>query len=127
MRYAAQVEVARSLRDGLAITQQIGGRSTGNDDVTLSSSLPTVGLPVVVDTMKTVWPRNPFERLPGSELGLGGVLEFTMRDGASGSEVPLPVTPPSTGTALASVRMMPVHFLVPVGTAACTRTGGKLQ
>ena len=122
--------MARSLRDGLSTTQQTASardRGTWSDDVTLSSSLPTVGLPTVVDTMKTVWPRNPFEALPGSELGLGGVLEFTMRDGATGTEVSLPATsPPPAGVvpATAPGQMMSVHFLVPVGTVASTHTSG---
>ena len=99
------------MREGLRI-----GSSSGSGDsssglltpVTLSPALSPQGLPTVVDSVKTVWPRNPFDPLPPGEGSVGGVLEYTLRDGASGAVVSLPPVTPSTAG-------LPMHFLVAIG------------
>jgi hypothetical protein len=107
----SQVEITRTLREGLRI-----GSSSGSGDsssglltpVTLSPALSPQGLPTVVDSVKTVWPRNPFDPLPPGEGSVGGVLEYTLRDGASGAVVGLPPVTSSTAG-------LPMHFLVAIG------------
>jgi hypothetical protein len=108
-----QVVVARQLRSGVTAS------SAG--DVALSTTLPTTGLPSVVDTVTTKWSRNPFDALPSGEASMGAVLEFTMRSGTSGAVVPLPTLPVGgsapNGTAGGPVAM-PVHFRIAVGAWA---------
>jgi hypothetical protein len=102
-----QVEVTRSLREGLRISS---GSSSGLlAQVTLSPALSSQGLPSVVDAMKTVWPRNPFDPLPLGEASVGGVLEYTLRDGTTRTVVDLPPVTSSTAG-------LPMHFLVAIGT-----------
>ena len=111
----SQVEITRTLREGLRI-----GSSSGSGDsssglltpVTLSPALSPQGLPTVVDSVKTVWPRNPFDPLPPGEGSVGGVLEYTLRDGASGAVVGLPPVTSSTAG-------LPMHFLVAIGKLVC--------
>ncbi len=95
-----QVEVARQLRDGLA-------SSSASGEVVLASDMPTASLPRVVDSMKTVWSRNPFDALPTLESPVGSVLEFSLRDGATGAEVAVPTS--RNGSSI------PVRFMIPVG------------
>jgi hypothetical protein len=100
-----QVEVRRSYRGAI-----VSGISAGSvlAPVSLAPSLVTRGLPPIVDVVHTVWSRNPFGALPAGEVGLGGVLEYTLRNAASGAEVPLP------GTASSSDGP-PMRFLVAIG------------
>jgi hypothetical protein len=102
-----QIEVTRSLREGL--TTSSGSNRGLLAPVTLSPALSSQGLPSVVDAMKTVWPRNPFDPLPPGEASVGGVLEYTLRDGATRAVVDLPPVTSSTGG-------LPMHFLVAIGT-----------
>jgi hypothetical protein len=111
----SQVEITRTLREGLAPGLRTGSRggSGGSSSglltpVTLSPALSPQGLPTVVDSVKTVWPRNPFDPLPPGEGCVGGVLEYTLRDGASGAVVGLPPVTSSTAG-------LPMHFLVAIG------------
>ncbi len=101
------MEVTRSLREGLRISS--GSSSRLLAQVTLSPALSSQGLPSVVDAMKTVWPRNPFDPLPLGETSVGGVLEYTLKDGATRTVVDLPPVTSSTAG-------LPMHFLVAIGT-----------
>ncbi len=103
--FVDQVEVRRSYRGAI-----VSGISTGSvlSSVSLAPSLVTRGLPPILDVVHTVWSRNPFGALPAGEAGLGGVLEYTLRNAASGAEVPLPGTAsPGDGP--------PMRFLVAIG------------
>jgi hypothetical protein len=104
------MEITRALREGLRSNGSSGGGASGMlAPITLSPALSSRSLPSVVDSVKMVWPRNPFDPLPLGESGVGGVLEFTLRDGANGAVVGLPpVTSPAAG--------LPLHFLVAIGT-----------
>ena len=114
----SQLEITRTLREGLRTSSSSGSSSSGSSGsglmtpVTLSPALASQGLPTVVDAVKTVWPRNPFDPLPPEEGSVGGVLEYTLRDGASGAVVGLPpVTSATAG--------LPMHFLVAIGKLVC--------
>ena len=104
---ALQVEVTRSLREGLRTSSGSGSGLLAQ--VTLSPALSSQGLPSVVDAVKTVWPRNPFDPLPPGEAGVGGVLEYTLRDGTTRTVVDLPQVTSSSAD-------LPMHFLVAIGT-----------
>ena len=96
------------MREGLRGNSSSGGGGL-LAPITLSPALSSRSLPSVVDSVKMVWPRNPFDPLPPGESGVGGVLEYTLRDGANGAVVGLPpVTSPAAG--------LPLHFLVAIGT-----------
>jgi hypothetical protein len=96
--------------------------------VSLAPGLVTRGFPTVVDTIQTMWPRNPFDALPGGEAGVGGVLEYTLRSGDSGVELALP----GTGTLGGGP---PMRFLVAMGACwvtvvyvcVCVRRGKILR
>jgi hypothetical protein len=104
---ALQIEVTRSLREGLRTSSGSGSGLLA--PVTLSPALSFQGLPSVVDAVKTVWPRNPFDPLPPGEGGVGGVLEYTLRDGTTRTVVDLPQVTSSSAD-------LPMHFLVAIGT-----------
>ncbi len=85
-------------------------RSTASSptlDVVLSPDLPIHRLPRVVDAVRVQWSRNPFGALPPGESGLGGILEYTLREG--GTEV-VPLPPTDLGGSA-----MPVHYRVALG------------
>ena len=98
-----QVEVTRAVADA------VSGASSRNAQ--LSPSLPTDSLPPVVDTMRTVWPINPYGGLSKGEVPLGSVMEFSMLDAGNHSigDLNLPDMP------VAGSNSMPVHFRVPLG------------
>jgi hypothetical protein len=99
----AQVEVTRTVADAVSVT--------GSNNAQLSSSLPTDSLPPVVDTIRTVWPINPYGSLNKGEVPLGSVMEFSMLDAGNHSigDLNLPDMP------VAGSSSMPVHFRVPLG------------
>ncbi len=94
--------MGRQTRDSLTTAV-----SATSQDVALSPDMATQSLPRVVSTLKTIWPRNPFDPLPQDQVALGRVLEFTLRDGATGAEVPIPAPGPGDS--------MPVRFLIALG------------
>jgi hypothetical protein len=98
-----QLEVSRSPRDGLSTSR------SPSSDVQLSSHLATAGLPSVVDSLRTLWPINPYDPLPADSSATGAVMEFSLLDPSTGTRVPLPNV---TGAS----NSMPVHFRIPVGT-----------
>ena len=98
-----QVEVTRAVADAVS--------GTSSRNAQLSPSLPTDSLPPVVDTMRTVWPINPYGGLSKGEVPLGSVIEFSLLDAGNHSigDLNLPDMP-VTGSS-----SMPVHFRVPLG------------
>jgi hypothetical protein len=98
-----QLEVSRSPRDGLSTSR------SPSSDVQLSSQLATAGLPSVVDSLRTLWPINPYDPLPVDSSASGAVMEFSLLDPSTRARVPLPNV---TGAS----NSMPVHFRIPVGT-----------
>jgi hypothetical protein len=75
-----------------------------------------------------MWPRNPFDALPGGEAGVGGVLEYTLRSGASGAELALPGTgAPSGGPPMRFLVAMGAYWVVAVDVCVCVRRGKKLR
>ena len=101
--WLVQLEVSRSPRDGMSTSR------ASSSDVQLSSHLATAGLPSVVDSLRTLWPINPYDPLPADSSATGAVMEFSLLDPSTGTRVPLPNV---TGAS----NSMPVHFRIPVGT-----------
>jgi hypothetical protein len=117
-----QVEVARSAAEsvGLALTQ----------DMQLSPYLDTQDLPSVVDTLRTVWPINPYgpmrtDASPQPEAAnapapMGSVVEISVLDAGNHTrgDLSLPGIVPvaAGGGSAAAGSSMPVHFRIPLGT-----------
>ncbi len=90
MHAGLQVEVGRCARvDLVAVTNGAANGTTGAANLTASSTvaevflspqLATESLPALIDTVKTLWPMNPYGPLPPKETRVGGVLEFSLRD-----------------------------------------------
>ena len=93
---------------GSTVGSSVDGPSTAA--VTLSPTLSTQRLPTVVDSVTTQWARSPFGELPQGGSWVSGVLEFSLREGGTGAEVPLPPLRVTGGP------VMPVHFRVGLGT-----------
>jgi hypothetical protein len=98
-----QVEVSRAESEVVSVT--------GTYNAQLSPSLPTDGLPPVVDTIRIVWPINPYGSLSKGETPLGFVMDFFLLDAGNHSigDLNLPDMP------VAGSSSMPVHFRVPLG------------
>lgn len=67
--------------------------------------------------MTVQWARNPFSALAGNESMVGGVLEYTLRDGGTGAVVPLPSLAPD-----AAKSAVPVHLQLTVGNSSSGRS-----
>jgi hypothetical protein len=82
-----QVEITRSLRSSLAST---ASTPTNAPPVEVSPNIARGALPPLVDGVTVQWTQNPFPALPDNATMVGGVLEYTLRDGDTGAVVPLP-------------------------------------
>ena len=81
-----------------------------------ASLSPNVTIPAsvrAVDTVRTVWSSNPFGDVPSTEAPTTGVLQYTLRDAATGADIPLTVANSST---LSSA--MPFQFWMEVQSGA---------